>query len=172
MIQVGFSHKTGFWSFLSKFIMWATGRPFSHCWLLLDEEHSFLGVPVVIEESEQGGLHAIPWAGYDRDKVIFAILTPPQSLEPGVKDLLSKLGTGYDFAGLVGEGVVVAFLKILKRKIKNPLRVASRLWCSEAVAYVMTKSPGYENLAQNSWQNCNPGDVYDALQGKSVDPVA
>lgn len=167
MIRVGFSRAAGFWSFLSWVIRKATGRPYSHCWLLLDGEDAIRGIPVVLESNEKGGLHFVPWKDYDKGKVIVKVVDPFISLAPGVTALMEKLGTGYDFPGLFGEGIRIAAKEWFKRKIANPLNSPHQMWCSEAVAYAIQHS-GYPNMQPDDWQRCTPGDVDDLISGRPL----
>jgi len=171
MIQAGFSHANGFWSFLSNIIMRVTGRPYSHCWLLCTGSDGIRGVDVVLTEDENGGLHFVPWAGYSVGKTIVAVLDSPFDLGPGLDALLDKLGTGYDYTGLIGEGYVIAMQHWFRRKVANPLAVASRMWCSEAIYYAMENTPQF-NIAPGTSPDVPPGQVFDALiaAGGSVTP--
>jgi hypothetical protein len=172
MIQVGFSHATGFWVFLSKAIMAITGRPYSHCWLLCTGADGIRGVDVVLTEDENGGLHFVPWAGYSTGKTIVAVLNSPYDLGPGLVALLQVLGTGYDFTGLVGEGWVLAMQAWFKRKVANPLAIASRMWCSEAIYYGMEHTPQF-GIPPGTSDQVVPGLVYDAIlqAGGTLDPA-
>lgn len=163
MIRVGFSHATGFWSFLSRIIMWATKRPFSHCWFLLDDTDCIRGIPMVLEASEKGGLHLVPWVGYGVGKVIVEIKTPPFPVAQGVDFLLNQLGDGYNVGGLIGEGWVIAFQRWFKVKVKNPLRSATSMWCSQAVMVGLQHSDGYDLAKNLDPERATPGDVYDVL---------
>ena len=167
MIRVGFSSATGFWSILSYIIQKSTGRPYSHCWFLLEDEDAIRGVPVVLESNSHGGLHMVPFIGYGVGKKIVKIITPPIPLGPGVDAIISHLGTGYDVSGLLGEGVIVAFREWFKRKVANPFRNSKQMWCSEAVAFAMDTAK-YPNMKPDDWQRCTPGDVEDLLQGKLI----
>lgn len=175
MIRVGFSRATGFWSFLSWIIRKVTKRPFSHVWLLLDGEDSICGVEMVLESNEHGGLHFVPWTGYSVGKEIVEIVVPPWSLRPGYLALLERLGYGYDFPGLFGEGVRIAWNEWFKRKIANPFRDAHKLWCSEAGAFAiqtchdLSPTVVFPLMRKDDWQRCTPGDVYDLLKGKAVE---
>jgi hypothetical protein len=168
MIRVGFSRAKGFWAILSKIIMWMTKRPYSHCWLLLEGEDSLRGISMVLEESTDG-LRFIPWQGYADKKVVVKIITPPQPLDKGVTDLMQHLGTGYDYPGLLGEGIRIVFQEWFKRKISNPFASSKQMWCSEAVAYAIEKSGFYPNAKPDDWQRCTPADVETLLAGKSLE---
>jgi len=172
MIQVGFSHANGFWSFLSKIIMSITGRPYSHCWLLCTGDDGIRGTDVVLTEDENGGLHFVPWAGYGTGKTIVTVLNSPYYLGPGLSALLQVLGTGYDFTGLVGEGWVIAMQTWFKRKAKNPLAIAGRMWCSEAIYYALEHTPQF-GIQPGTSDQVVPGAVYDAIiqAGGTVDLV-
>ncbi len=162
MIRVGFSHSVGFWSILSRIIMKVTSKPYSHCWFLLDGDDGIRGVPVVLEENKDG-LHFVPWSKYDHGKKIVKILTPTIPLDPGVDSMIHKLGEEYDFAGLIGQGWVVFMKRWMKRKVKNPLRSANRMWCSEAIVLAMRKSPGYNRALLVDPEVSTPGDVEDLI---------
>lgn len=162
MIQIGFSHANGFWEFLSAAIMKITGRPYSHCWLLCTGTDGIRGTDMVLTEDENGGLHFVPWAGYGDGKVIVSVLDSPFDLGPGLDALLQILGTCYDFTGLAGEGIVIAAQRWFKRKIQNPLSVAGRMWCSEAVYYAMEHTPQF-NIPTGTSDQVVPGTVFDAI---------
>jgi hypothetical protein len=161
-IQVGFSHANGFWSILSNLIMRATGRTYSHCWLLLRGEHGIMGTDVVLTEDENGGLHFAPWIGYQTGKTIVKIMSSPFDLTPGVKALLNVLGTGYDVTGLIGESWVELWKRWFHRKVNDPFRVSSKMWCSEAVMLALEEVKQFA-LPPGYWVNCDPGDVDDVL---------
>ena len=168
MIQVGFSSATGFWSFLSWIIRKATGRAYSHCWLLLDGADAIDGTAMVLQEDEKGGLAYVPYTGFGVGKTIVKIVLPSYPLRTGVDALNQILGTGYDVPGLFGEGWVLVMRDWFKRKVRNPLRSANAMWCSEAVAYAIEKAGGYANAKPDDWQLCTPGDVDDLLAGKTI----
>jgi hypothetical protein len=169
MIRVGFSHATGFWSFLSWIIMKSTGRNYSHVWLLLDGPDAINGTAVVLQESEKGGLEYAPYDGFGVGKVIVKVVEPPFSLRKGADALNQILGTSYDVGGLFGEGWVLFMRDWFRRKVKNPLRKPGEMWCSEAVAYAIEKTGSYPNAKTDDWQFCTPGDVDDLLAGKAID---
>jgi len=172
MIQVGFSRANGFWSFLSKMIMYVTGRPFSHCWLLCTGSDGYKGKDLVLTEDEHGGLHFVPWLGYGNDKTIVVLLNSPYDLSPGLESLLDLLGTGYDYAGLAGEGWVVAMKRWFHRRVKNPFASPSRMWCSECVYRALLKVPQF-NIPSDASDDVDPGTLYDTIisaGGKVVNP--
>jgi len=169
MIRVGFSHANGIWSFLSKIIMWVTKRPYSHCWFLLEGEDAIRGVPMVLEATEKGGLHLVPWVGYEVGKTIVLIKTPPFPLTEGVNFLMNQLGSGYDIGGLIGQSWVIAMKRWFKIKAKNPLRSARAMWCSEAVIVGIQHSTGYDNAKNLDPERSTPGDVADVLDLQQVD---
>ena len=169
MIRVGFSHANGFWSFLARIIMSATGRPYSHVWFVIDGEDCVRGVPMVLEATEHGGLHLVPWVGYDVGKTIVKIVTPPFPLNKGVDFLMNQLGTSYDILGLVGQGWVVMMKRWFKVKAKNPLRSARAAWCSEVVIQAIQHSEGYDNARNLDAERSTPGDVDDVLALQQVD---
>jgi len=169
VIRVGFSRATGIWSFLSWMICTATKRPYSHCWFLLEGEDGIRDTAVVFESSYHGGLHMVPWAGYEVGKEIVKIVTPPIPLDLGLDELVGHLGTGYDVPGLFGEGWRIIMREWFKRKVANPLASSKQMWCSEAVAFAIQKC-SYPNMKPDDWQRCTPADVDDLLAGKAIDP--
>ena len=117
---------------------------------------------MVLEEGETG-LRFVPWSTYSKGKKIIKIVTPPKPLDAGVDALMIKLGEGYDFTGLIGQGWVVAWKRWAKRKVKNPFSNADRMWCSEAIVWAMQHCPGYEHSLSVDPEASTPGDVDDLL---------
>jgi hypothetical protein len=171
MVQVGFSHANGFWSFLSAVIMRMTGRTFSHCWMLLTGEHGILGTDVVLTEDENGGLHFVPWVGYSAGKTIVTVLDVPFDLTPGAKALINKLGTGYDYTGLFGEAYTLTMFRWFKRKVANPLANAGKMWCSESIYYALMQIPAF-GIPANTSDQVDPGVLYDTLIASGAKPAA
>jgi len=168
MVRVGFSHANGFWSFLSRIIMAATGRPYSHVWLLLDGPDGFRGRAVVMEDSLEG-FRVVPYDGYGVGKTIVKVVVPPYPLDKGVDQAVNWLGGRYDTPGLVGMAWVIAFRKWFKKKVRNPFRNSHAMWCSEAVASVIQASGNYPNAADIDPSRMGPEDVDDLLALKAVD---
>lgn len=110
----------------------------------------------------------MPWEGFEKGKEIVKIVDPPISLKPGLIALLHKLGTGYDFPGLFGEGIRLVAREWFKRKIANPFNSPHEMVCSEAIAYCVQQC-SYPNMKPDDWQRCTPGDVDDLLAGKTIE---
>lgn len=163
MIRVGFSHANGFWSFLSRTIMWFTQRPYSHCWLLLDGEDGFRGKAVVMEASIEG-YRIVPFEGYGVGKTIIKIVTPPMPFKrEAVDDAVFRLGAKYNTLGLIGDSWVIMMRRWFHKKVRNPLAVAGAMYCSEAVATIMKESGNYPAARDIDVTRQTPGDVDDML---------
>jgi hypothetical protein len=142
--------------------MGITGRPYSHCWLLCTGDDGIHGLDVVLTEDEHGGLHFVPWTGYSTGKTIVDIINSPFDLGAGYAALLNKLGVGYDYDGLLGEGYVIGMQRWFHRMVINPLASANAMWCSEAIYYVLTNVPQF-NIPSGTSDDVPPGTVYDTL---------
>lgn len=169
MISVGFSYSTGFRGLLSKVIMWVTKRPYSHVWFLLEDDDAVRGVPMVLEASNEGGVHFIPWEGYKKGRVIVKVVTPPFPLDQGLDYVVKQLGENYDYTGLVGQGFVILLKRWFRVKIKNPLRSAHASWCSVLVLLGIQHSEGYDNAKKLDPEASDPGTVDDVLALQQVD---
>lgn len=58
----------------------------------------------------------------------------------GLRTNRARLGTRYDFEGLLGMGWVMLCWHWLKRRVRNPLESRSAWFCSEAIAQVLRDS--------------------------------
>ena len=146
-VRVGFSHTRGFWLFLSKVIMWATRRPYSHVFFLLEGAEGFRGQPCVFEASGSS-VHLVPWSTYQAKNVVVKLVDPPRPLDRGLDAAFLKLGESFDDAGLVGMSWVLLMRRWLHHNVPNPLRSQSEMWCSELAAFVFQQSGNYP-LAEN-----------------------
>lgn len=165
-IQVGFSHTNGFWSLLSRIIMLATGKPYSHCWLFIP--NGILGKDVVLQASKENYAF-VEFSSFSASNTIVKIVTPPYPLESGVQAGLEWLGEPYDYTGLAGM-LWVLIGRRFHKKWKNWLAAKGHMWCSESVAAVLKNLPDSYPLAKDiDVTRMGPEDVDALLSGQAVD---
>jgi hypothetical protein len=93
---------------------------------------------------------------FRRQNRIVKIVKPAVDLRPGFQRLVPTwLGRfDYDFAGLLTGGILTAVRRWTKRQVKNPLRSAGQVFCSEAVVRVLQAPevdyPGAQGLDPES----------------------
>lgn len=141
MIYVGFSTTNGL---LSRIIRWATRATVSHTFLIVDD--TTLGGPLVIEEA-WCGCRVTTLERFQKSARVVDVLVPPVPLESAVREAVAMLGQRYDWAGLVGM-LFVLVGRYLGRKVRNPLRSAHAMFCSELNTRILQEAgyPGAEAL--------------------------
>lgn len=144
--RVGFSRAKGVTGLLSRAIMFFTKAPCSHVWLLYFDED--FGCDMVMEAHTEWRL--IPYLAFKRKNHIILVYTPKQPIDHGLRLGGSLLGTRYDYAGMLGNLVVIVG-EWFRRKWRNPFRSRRSVFCSEGVARAMIAA-GYPGL---------PGSVHE-----------
>lgn len=168
MVRIGFS--THHHNPLSWLIRTITGSDVSHAWLLLDD--SVYGLQLVMEATE-GGFRLIPFETFRRSNEVVYLFNPAQSLEAGARQYVNKVGSGYDYAGLFGT-IFVLIGRWFHKRIRNPFRSTTVMFCSEAVVDVMQAS-GYPGTSGMDPDSVTPEDLLKFLRsdGSSlVDPAS
>lgn len=142
-IRVGFSTSDGW---VSRIIRWFTSSKVSHCFFVyydIDWERD------MVLEATSGGFRVVPYSIYEKNTLF--LLTPKFPVADGFKKALDWLGSGYDYAGLLGMSWVEVG-RWLKRKWRNPYRNPKEMFCSEAVVRVLQAAnyPGTESMDAQS----------------------
>ena len=112
---------------LSRLIRWATRSRVSHAVI----GTSWEDVRVVIEATT-GGVKNSPRALWGENHIVVAEYAFKPSVTVDLSEAVSKIGTAYDYVGLLGY-LVVLFGRRLGRKLRNPLASEKALVCSEFV---------------------------------------
>ena len=143
---------------ISRIIRWFTDSPVSHCSLLYFDVD--FGQEMVLESTLEG-VRIIPYEVFKQHNNIVRVFIPETPLKQGFAKVGEKLGTFYDFAGLLGM-LWVLLGRWFKRKFKNPWDNPQALFCSEFVAQVLRWSyyPGTEYWVP---ENMTPADLYRFL---------
>lgn len=146
MVRIGFS--TNPTNLLSRAIRWFTESRVSHTFFIVD-----WGGSEVMVEAHWNGFRVLDFKQWRREKPgqLVAIVEPHEDLTPSFEALIPYLGQPYDVGGLFGMAWVLACGRFLQRKVNNPWDSHKALFCSEAVAQVLTWSryPGWHTLAEN-----------------------
>lgn len=155
MVRVGFS--TNPKNLLSRIIRWATDSKVSHTFFIVD----WCGSEVIVE-AHWNGFRVLDFKQWKRDKPgqLVAIVEPSDDLTPGFEALIPYLGQPYDFGGLVGMACVLFCWRFLKRKVANPWDSHKALFCSEAVAQVLSWV-SYPNWRKLPPENVSPDDILE-----------
>lgn len=132
---VGFSTPKRF-NPLSWLVRKLTGSTVSHAWLLY-RDHDF-DLEMVMEAHEFG-FRLLPYDTFQRHNVVVEVVNPDVNLDIGLRMLARRLGSAYDYGGLIGM-VVVLLGRWLKRKWRNPLASSHAMFCSEAVVLALQAS--------------------------------
>jgi len=153
--RIGFS-TTKKW--LSRLIRWFTKAPVSHSWILYFDVD--FAQEMVLEATLEG-VRIIPYEVFKQHNIIVKTFIPEIPLKQGFAKVGEKLGTLYDFAGLLGM-LWVLLGRWFKRKFRNPWDNPQALFCSEFVAQVLRWSyyPGTEYWVP---ENMTPADLYQFL---------
>lgn len=56
--------------------------------------------------------------------------------EEALKHAVEEIGEGFDYAGLLGFGLVILVARWFRKKIKNPWASPKTVWCSEFVLHL------------------------------------
>ncbi len=141
MISFGFS--TSARSPISALIRWITRSQCSHAWILLTNEHSYLGEAWVVEAAAHG-VHPVPFSVWEKKNKIVEVLSLPGGLdgEKGLHWAKKQIGKRYDHLGLL-MNVWLELGAWFRRTWKNPLQTSSALFCSELCVRFLQKE-GYE----------------------------
>lgn len=126
-VFVGFSFGAGW---LSRLIRWFTGGKASHAFLLFWDPCFGRWVQL---GSEAGGwmLTVAPTAN------AWLYSMPGVDLSAGLRAHADKLGTPYDFGGLLGMAPLMLAWRWFRWKLRNPLQARGAWFCSEAVADIL-----------------------------------
>ncbi len=138
MVQVGFS--TGKDSAVSEIIRKVTGCPYSHAFFIYDSAD--YGCKFVSEE-DHGGVQNQPLDLFLRTNTLVEVWTPREAgaIDAALKASVQLYGYGYDYSGLVGEGLLSIRAKLERSRVlagaPNPLHSAQTLFCSAYVSAVL-----------------------------------
>jgi hypothetical protein len=151
----------------SGFVAWAirtiTGSEASHVAVELDDG-TFL-------QADQGGIAIADRNTFleNGDRTIIASFEPTAETLPLI-DIAwgkSKIGSDYDYVGLVGDLVPMLSWRWFHIKLGDPLGSARKFWCSEYVAEMDTQKKIPEFQVINP-RVVSPGELLDAMnKGKS-----
>ncbi len=171
-VRVGFSTSS---TFLSRMIRLTTRSPISHAFLLLELDTPFYGqLKWVLEATNRGGFHLLPFEGYLVGNTLIDFVTLEHPVDVGIEKAMGWLGGGYDYGGVFGDLFVMAQRwakskwKWLKFKVRNPFHEARTMYCSEAIIFVLQASqyPGSDKLIG---ENDSPKNFWNFLK-KGVVP--
>ena len=140
-IAIGFSTQT--WSPVSALIRFVTRSKATHVWVLAN----LFGVPCVIEASEKGFLPSMTFDQFLKKNALVTLVPIAPSLDVGLRWAAKNFGEAYDFTGLFGMAWVMLG-RFLHRRWRNPFDSRKALFCSEAIAKILSISgfPGAEFL--------------------------
>jgi hypothetical protein len=126
------------WNPLSPLLRRIMGTPYSHIWLLLDD--ALFDVDMVLG-TEREGFVLVPYERFLRKNNVIMIYAPhpDYQLDVGLRAVAPLIGAPYDKVGLIGMAWVM-FCSWFKRKVRNPLASSKAMFCSESVAFVLSKS--------------------------------
>jgi hypothetical protein len=120
------------WSLVSAVIKWISDSPVSHVAIGTDLH----GVPIVLGADAQG-IHPVTRTRFlAESEVVEEYATTKVDLEPGFKRAIEHMGEKYDFAGLLGFGLVKLAWRWLRVKVRNPWTSPRAMWCSEFVLHL------------------------------------
>ena len=156
------------WNPLSPLLRRIMGTPYSHIWILLED--ALFDIDLMLG-TEKIGFVPLPYERFLEENNVIQVWDPDPSykLEVGLYELVKRIGQPYDKVGLLGMAWVVAFARWFKRKVRNPLASAHAMWCSEAVAFLLTKSAVPE-AAMLVPERATPEDVVAVLDGMKSSP--
>lgn len=156
------------WNPLSPLIRRVMGTPYSHIWILLED--ALFDIDMMLG-TENIGFVPLPYERFLEESNVIKVWDPDPSykLEVGLYELIKRIGQPYDKVGLLGMGWVVALARWFKRKARNPLASAHAMWCSEAVAFLLTKSAVPESAALIP-ASAQPVDVVRVLDSMKLVP--
>lgn len=143
MVTVGFS--TGRQSAVSEIIRKVTGCPYSHAFYLYQSTE--FGCQMLLEE-DHGGPQQQPLDLFLQNNTLVEVWTPNVSIDAVLPAVLPLYGFGYDYGGLVGQGLLEIQAKLehsAEVHDRNPLHSAKALFCSAFVAagLELIKMPGF-----------------------------
>jgi len=124
MLTILFTTTRGPLSWIIRFI---TKSPVSHCAIGLNID----GVSLVLEADIEGVSLCLRERFNKQNPVLIAEYSCPETTS--VAKALQTLGEEYDYAGLVGFGIVTPLRKWLGKRITNPFNQARSVVCSELV---------------------------------------
>lgn len=155
-MKVVFTKSTGFVAWAIRLI---TGAQASHVALQLDDG-MFL-------QADQGGVQLSDRAHFllNGERTIIALFEPKPNTAPLI-DLSwghSKIGSDYDYLGLVGDLIPMMTWRWFHEKIGDPFGSASKYWCSEFVACLDTGKAIPEFQKFNP-RTVSPGQLLDSMR--------
>lgn len=159
-MKVVFTKSTGVVAFLIRKI---TGSEASHVAFELDDG-TFL-------QADQGGVQISNLTSFldSGTRTIIAKFEPTQETLPliDLKWAKSKVGSDYDYVGLVGDLVPMLAYRWFHLKMGDPFGSARKYWCSEFCAEADTQKKIPEFQIVNP-RTVSPGELLDSMRkGKS-----
>lgn len=131
-VYIGFCRGTGL---VSQIISWFTDGGPSHVFLAWYDE--WWGGWVSLGSEAEGWIYL---AAERMGNVSSVYRMPDTNLWIGLARNRERLGSRYDFGGLLGMGWVMLAWHWLRRRVRNPLENRSAWFCSEAVAQILRDS--------------------------------
>lgn len=155
MVRIGFS-KTNHW--LSRAIRFVTRSPVSHVFFIFFDPT--LG-DVFVLEAANTGMVVTPLALFKSKNEIVKVVFPEPPIPNTIKFLGTRLGTKYDYSGLLGS-LWVQIGHWFKQRWHNPLASSKALFCSEAVVEAL-QSVDYPKTRGLDASATTPKDLYEIL---------
>ena len=127
-----------------------TKSEISHC-LIGTEIH---GVPVFLHCTD-GGVKVSRRDNYLKGSRLIHEFPIKGDMDEPMAHAWSHIDDDYDYAGIFGFAWVIIMWQFLKRKVRNPLMSANRMWCSEFMLH-LTYDHGRYTGRIAEWKDMRP----------------